>query len=163
LSPFQFGVAFAVGSVGYMGGTTLAARLVMRRGLDRTLGIGAAALAAGGLAMVMAVALGLTSAASLVLPMALYLAGLGMVLPQAIAGAMTPFPERAGAASALLGFVQQSAAAPCGAARGGGVGGGGGRGVVGRSPGPARRGGGGDGLRDACAMDFNARAARAGG
>ena len=30
LSPFEFGVAFAVGSVGYMAGTTLAARLVMR-------------------------------------------------------------------------------------------------------------------------------------
>ena len=114
LTPFQFGVAFAVGSIGYMGGTTWAARLVMRHGLDRTLGVGTAALAAGGLAMVMAVALGLTSAASLVLPMALYLAGLGMVLPQSIAGAMTPFPERAGAASALLGFVQQSAAALCG-------------------------------------------------
>ena len=28
---------------------------------------------------------------------------------------MTPFPERAGAASALLGFIQQSAAALCGA------------------------------------------------
>ena len=115
LTPFQFGVAFAVGSVGYMVGTTLAARLVMRLGIDRTLGIGAGAMAAGGLGMVMAVALGLTSAASLVLPMALYLAGLGMVLPQAIAGAMTPFPERAGAASALLGFIQQSAAALCGA------------------------------------------------
>jgi DHA1 family bicyclomycin/chloramphenicol resistance-like MFS transporter len=115
LSPFKFGIAFAVGSVGYMSGTTLAVRLVMRLGLDRTLGVGAAAMAAGGLAMVMAVALGLSSAASLVLPMALYLAGLGMVLPQAIAGAMTPFPERAGAASALLGFVQQSAAALCGA------------------------------------------------
>src|SRR5208283_6039005 len=38
LTPFQFGVAFAVGSVGYMGGTTLAARLVMRLGLTRTLG-----------------------------------------------------------------------------------------------------------------------------
>jgi DHA1 family bicyclomycin/chloramphenicol resistance-like MFS transporter len=47
--------------------------------------------------------------------MALYLAGLGLVLPQAIAGAMTPFPERAGAASALLGLVQQSVAALCGA------------------------------------------------
>jgi DHA1 family bicyclomycin/chloramphenicol resistance-like MFS transporter len=115
LSPFQFGVAFAVGSVGYMSGTMLAARLVMRLGIDRTLGIGAGAMAAGGLGMVAAVALGLTSAASLVLPMALYLAGMGMVLPQAIAGAMTPFPERAGAASALLGFIQQSAAALCGA------------------------------------------------
>jgi DHA1 family bicyclomycin/chloramphenicol resistance-like MFS transporter len=115
LTPFQFGVAFAVGSVGYMGGTTLAARLVMRHELDRTLGYGAAAMAGGGIAMVLAVAFALTSAASLVLPMSLYLAGLGMVLPQAIAGAMTPFPERAGAASALLGFVQQSAAALCGA------------------------------------------------
>ncbi len=114
LSPFQFGAAFAVGSVGYMIGTTYAARLVMRHGINRTLGVGAAAMAAGGLGMVMAVALGLTAAASLVLPMALYLAGLGIVLPQAIAGAMTPFPERAGAASALLGFVQQSVAALCG-------------------------------------------------
>ena len=41
-----------------------------------------------------------------------------MVLPQGIAGAMTPFPERAGAASSLFGFVQQSAAAVCGAAVG---------------------------------------------
>ena len=118
LSPFKFGVAFAVGSLGYMTGTTLAARLVMRLGIDRTLGVGAGAMAAGGLGMMMAVALGLISAASLVLPMAIYLAGLGMVLPQAIAGAMTPFPERAGAASALLGLVQQSAAALCGAAVG---------------------------------------------
>jgi DHA1 family bicyclomycin/chloramphenicol resistance-like MFS transporter len=118
LTPFQFGVAFAIGSVGYMVGTTLAARLVMRHGVDATLGVGAAAMAAGGLAMLLAVAFGLTSAASLVLPMALYLAGLGMVLPQSIAGAMTPFPERAGAASALLGFVQQSLAALCGAAVG---------------------------------------------
>jgi DHA1 family bicyclomycin/chloramphenicol resistance-like MFS transporter len=114
LTPFQFGVAFAVGSVGYMIGTTAAARLVMRHGIDRTLGVGAAAMAAGGLGMVMAVALGLTAAAALVLPMALYMAGLGIVLPQAIAGAMTPFPERAGAASALLGFVQQSVAALAG-------------------------------------------------
>jgi DHA1 family bicyclomycin/chloramphenicol resistance-like MFS transporter len=114
LTPFQFGVAFAVGSVGYMGGTSLAARLVMRLGIDRTLGVGSAAMAAGGLGMVMAVVLGSTAAAAIVLPMALYLAGLGMVLPQALAGAMTPFPERAGAASALLGFIQQCVAALCG-------------------------------------------------
>jgi DHA1 family bicyclomycin/chloramphenicol resistance-like MFS transporter len=43
---------------------------------------------------------------------------MGMVLPQSIAGAMMPFPERAGAASALLGFVQQSGAALCGVAVG---------------------------------------------
>lgn len=115
LSAFTFGVAFALGSIGYFSGSTLSARLTHRFGLDGILGFGALANAAGGLAMVASVALGLTSAASLVLPVAIYLAGLGMVLPQSIAGAMTPFPERAGAASSLLGFVQQSVAALFGA------------------------------------------------
>jgi DHA1 family bicyclomycin/chloramphenicol resistance-like MFS transporter len=115
LAPFDFGVAFALGSVGYMTGSALAARLVVRLGVDGVLGLGGCACAAGGLGMVAAVALGLTSALSLVLPVAVYLAGLGMVLPQGIAGALTPFPERAGAASSLFGFVQQTAAALCGA------------------------------------------------
>ena len=115
LSPFDFGVAFALGSLGYMTGAAVAARVVVRLGLDGVLGIGGAACAAGGLGMMAAVALGLTSSLSLVFPVAVYLAGLGMVLPQGIAGAMTPFPERAGAASSLFGFVQQTAAALCGA------------------------------------------------
>jgi MFS transporter, DHA1 family, multidrug resistance protein len=118
LTPFDFGVAFALGSIGYMTGTALAARIVIKLGLDGVLGIGGCACAFGGLGMVAAVALGLTSSVFLVLPMAVYLAGLGMVLPQGIAGAMTPFPERAGAASSLFGFIQQSAAAVCGAAVG---------------------------------------------
>ena len=118
LTPFDFGVAFALGSIGYMTGSALAARLVVKLGLDSVLGVGGGACAAGGLGMAAAVALGLTSSLSLVLPVAVYLAGLGMVLPQGIAGAMTPFPERAGAASSLFGFVQQSAAALCGAAVG---------------------------------------------
>ena len=118
LTPFDFGVAFALGSIGYMAGSALAARMVVKVGLDGMLGIGGCACAAGGLGMVLAVAFGLTSSLSLVLPVAVYLAGLGMVLPQSIAGAMTPFPERAGAASSLFGFVQQSAAALCGAAVG---------------------------------------------
>lgn len=118
LTPFDFGVAFALGSIGYMTGAAIAARVVIKLGLDSVLGIGGCACALGGLGMVAAVALGLTSFVSLVLPMAVYLAGLGMVLPQGIAGAMTPFPERAGAASSLFGFIQQSAAAVCGAAVG---------------------------------------------
>jgi DHA1 family bicyclomycin/chloramphenicol resistance-like MFS transporter len=118
LTPLDFAFAFALGSVGYMTGSTLAARLVIRLGLDGMLGVGACACAIGGLGMVAAVALGLSSALSLVLPMAVYLAGLGMVLPQGIAGAMSPFPERAGAASSLFGFVQQIVAALCGAAVG---------------------------------------------
>jgi MFS transporter, DHA1 family, multidrug resistance protein len=115
LNPFNFGVAFALGSVGYMAGATLSARLVMRIGIDGTLGVGAAMLAIGGLGMAATVAFGLKSPFLLVFPVSIYLAGLGMVLPQSIAGAMSPFPDRAGAASSLLGFIQQSGAALCGA------------------------------------------------
>ena len=52
LTPFNFGVAFAVGSVGYMSGSTLAARLVVRLGLDGIIGFGSCATVAGGLGMV---------------------------------------------------------------------------------------------------------------
>ena len=112
------------------------------------LGIGGCACAAGGLGMVVAVAFGLTSSLSLVLPIAVYLAGLGMVLPQGIAGAMTPFPERAGAASSLFGFVQQSAAALCGAVVGW---------FLGSERLAARHRRGRDGLRDAGAVAGDAR------
>jgi DHA1 family bicyclomycin/chloramphenicol resistance-like MFS transporter len=122
LSPFTFGVAFALGSVGYLVGTALATRVVHRIGIGKTIGWGAVAVAIGGLAMVIAVAFGLRSAVSLILPVSLYLAGIGLVLPQSMAGALTPFPNRAGAASSLLGFVQQSAAAILGAAIGFGLG-----------------------------------------
>jgi DHA1 family bicyclomycin/chloramphenicol resistance-like MFS transporter len=115
LSALAFGLVFAVGSAGYMLGTLIAARFVTRWGMDRTMGTGALAMAAGGAGMVVAQALGLNFAGPLVLTMALYLAGMGLLLPQAQAGALLPFPERAGAASSLLGFVQQTTAAIIGA------------------------------------------------
>jgi MFS transporter, DHA1 family, multidrug resistance protein len=114
LSPLEFGVAFAIGSVGNIAGAACAAALVVRYGIDRTLGIGSAVMAAGGLAMVTLVALSFRSAGSIVLPMAVYLAGMGMVLPQALAGALQPFPERAGTALSLVGFVQQTLSALAG-------------------------------------------------
>ncbi len=118
LTPVEFGVAFAVASTGYILGTSIAARLVLRAGLSRTIGVGAIALAAGGLASVITITQIPTSVIGLLLPMTLYLAGLGLAMPQALAGALQPFPERAGAASSLVGCVQQGLAAVIGAAVG---------------------------------------------
>ena len=115
LTPLVFGFVFAIATFGYFTGTTIAARIVTRVGLDGMIGIGSVVCAVGGLLACASIALGLTSSLSLVIPVAIFLAGFGMVLPQAIAGAITPFPERAGAASSLLGFVQQIGAAVCGA------------------------------------------------
>jgi DHA1 family bicyclomycin/chloramphenicol resistance-like MFS transporter len=115
LSPIGFGIAFAVGSIGYMLGTFVAARIVPRLGLDRTIGIGAAALAFGGIAALVPLAFGIHSATALVVPVSIYLAGMGLAMPQAMAGALSPFPDRAGTASSLLGFIQQTCAAVLGA------------------------------------------------
>jgi MFS transporter, DHA1 family, multidrug resistance protein len=109
LSPLVFGLVFAAATLGYGVGTLLAARLVLRLGIDGTIICGACALAAGGVAMLAAVAFGVASPLGLALPMALYLCGLGLAMPQAMAGALMPFPDRAGAASSLLGFLQQTA------------------------------------------------------
>jgi DHA1 family bicyclomycin/chloramphenicol resistance-like MFS transporter len=115
LSAFSYGVAFGLSAVGFMVGTSLAASIVMRLGLDRTIGIGAAALAAGGVAVLVGVAFLPPVGLSLAVPVAVYLAGMGLVMPQAFASALQPFPHHAGAASALGGVVQQSAAAITGA------------------------------------------------
>jgi len=114
LSPLLFGLIFAMATLGYGAGTLIAANLVGRIGIDRTIVCGAVALAAGGLAMAAAVALGVTSPFALVAPMALYLCGLGLAMPQSMAGALMPFAERAGAASSLLGFLQQAVASAIG-------------------------------------------------
>ena len=114
LSALSFGLAFAAASGGYLAGTALAARFVTRVGLDRTIGIGALALAIGGIAAMVPLAIGSTSATPLVAAMALYAVGMGLTQPQTIAGALMPFPERAGAASSLVGVSQMTVAAIAG-------------------------------------------------
>jgi DHA1 family bicyclomycin/chloramphenicol resistance-like MFS transporter len=54
----------------------------------------------------------------LILGVGLYFAGMGLALPQAQAGALLPFPDRAGAASSLLGFTTQTISAVVGAVLG---------------------------------------------
>ena len=97
---------FAAATLGYGAGTLLAARLVVRLGIDWTIVCGAA-LAAGGIAMLAAAAVGATSPR----PGAAH--GALSLRPRACHAAShgrraTPFPERAGAASSLLGFLQQT-------------------------------------------------------
>jgi DHA1 family bicyclomycin/chloramphenicol resistance-like MFS transporter len=115
LSALAFGVAFAIAASGYLIGASIAARFVMRWGSGRTMGFGAAAMAGGGLAMVVTVALGAHVAVALVVTAGLYMIGMGMALPQSQAGALLPFPDRAGAAASLFGLCTQTSSATIGA------------------------------------------------
>jgi DHA1 family bicyclomycin/chloramphenicol resistance-like MFS transporter len=115
LSAFGFSIAFATACIGSLVGGAIAASLVVRLGLDRTIGVGTLALAAGGLIMVASVVLGFASVPSLVMAMAIYHVGHMLAMPQAIAGAITPFPDGAGMASSVVGVMQQALAALVGA------------------------------------------------
>jgi MFS transporter, DHA1 family, multidrug resistance protein len=116
LSPSLYGFCFAAVVVGYMIGTLIAGRLTRRLGVERMVQLGALTASAGGLILAGLAWAGIDSIAAVLAPMALLMIGLGQVLPNAMAGAIQPFPTAAGAASALLGFIQMTVAAAVGIA-----------------------------------------------
>lgn len=106
-----FGFIFLTSVAGYMAGSGLSARL--SRGFDSELTVLAGAVLAAtatGL-MWMGARLWPQSVMVLVLPMVAYSTAMGLVLPNAMAVALRPFPHIAGTASALLGFIQMSLSA----------------------------------------------------
>jgi MFS transporter, DHA1 family, multidrug resistance protein len=111
LSELAFAFSFSFMVIGFMAGTLLAQQVVWRLGLDGTIGLGVTALALGGVLMLALVALGVPSSLAVTGPMALYAVGVGLTMPQSMASAMGPFPDRAGAASSLLGLCQMTFAA----------------------------------------------------
>jgi len=118
LSPDRYGLCFGAVVVGYMIGTFASGRLSLAVGLDRLILTGTLVGLAGG---VLALGLALSDVlgvAAVVAPTFLYLIGAGLMLPNAIAGAIGPYPTMAGTASAFLGVVQMGLAACIGIAVG---------------------------------------------
>ena len=107
----HFGLYFAMVVAGYMSGTIVGGRLSHRHHYDTLIRAGALVSAAAGGAMWLAVIAGIDHVAAVIAPMVVYMAGVGVVMPQTIAGALAPFPTMAGAASALFGFLQMAIAA----------------------------------------------------
>jgi DHA1 family bicyclomycin/chloramphenicol resistance-like MFS transporter len=114
-SPVAFSLAFATCSLSFLGATFVNRRLVPRLGLNGTIGVGVACLAVGGVLQVIGVVFWPASIVAFIAPTMIFFAGMGLNLPLSIAGALAPFPERAGAASSLMGLCQMTLAAIVGA------------------------------------------------
>lgn len=110
-----YGWLFGLNALGLITASQVNARLVARLGPDRLLGRANAANALFGLALVATAWSGIGGFAGILVPLFGYVASLGFSIPNAAAGAMAPFPEQAGSASALLGTVQFTIAAGAGA------------------------------------------------
>ena len=118
LTPQRFGMYFGVTVLGYVIGTMSAGRWSFRLGIDRMLKYGTLLALVSGSAMLALALAGMQSLAALLLPMFFYLIATGINLPNAMAGAIGPFPKMAGMASALMGFIQMSVGAGVGYAVG---------------------------------------------
>jgi len=111
LSPSAYGVALAVVAAGYMLGNLLSARLAGRYSSHALSCVGIVTCLVAALAMLLAWAAGADRPIAVILPMTVYMIGFGLVMPNGVAGAIVPWPEHAGAASAFLGFCQMLASA----------------------------------------------------
>ena len=114
LSPQGFSFAFGLNSVGIMAMSQVGGRLSRRWSAIRVLALGLALNLLGATALAATVLLGL-GLGFLVGSLFVMVSALGLVFPTATALAMADYPERAGAASSLLGvsqFVFGAAAAP---------------------------------------------------
>ena len=106
-----FGLTFITSVLGYMAGSGLSARLTKNYTSEQMVLAGAALVAvAAGTVWIGAQRLP-DSIAMMMMPMMFYSMGIGLMLPNAMAIALSPFPYIAGTASALLGFVQMSLSA----------------------------------------------------
>jgi len=106
LTPAQYGLAMASGSVSYLLGTVFCRRWLLRVGLLGAVRRGAALTLAGAIGMaVCAWAPSLASVPLLLGAQWLYAFGHGIHQPCGQAGAVGPFPQMAGVASALAGCL----------------------------------------------------------
>jgi MFS transporter, DHA1 family, multidrug resistance protein len=109
-TPIELGLFFAGTVMVVFAAGMLATKLAPRFGLDRSIGGGLLVAATGSIAILLVSLLHPTF-----LPFlganAVFLLGMGIVNPLGTAQALSPFGEKAGAASALLGFWQMMVAA----------------------------------------------------
>ncbi len=105
--PLTYGVAFAMAFSGYFVGSLASARLTLAIGYRRMALIGALACGGAGLALLAVVLSGRVALWSIVATQFLFMTGLGLMFANTLAGALAPFPRKAGAASAVMGFLQQ--------------------------------------------------------
>ena len=105
LSPAAYGGAMALGSLSYLAGTLLCRRWIRAHGVAGTVARGGGFTLAAGLLMAGAAAAGVQAVWAVLLPQCLYTFGHGIHQPCGQAGVVAPFPQAAGAASALAGLV----------------------------------------------------------
>lgn len=110
LSKMGYGLLMAGNSVAYIAGTFLCRHWLVRHGLRGAVSRGAWFSLLGGLGMAAVSLAGWHTVWALFLPQCLYAVGHGIHQPCGQAGAVGPFPDKAGTAASLSGFTMMLSA-----------------------------------------------------
>jgi MFS transporter, DHA1 family, multidrug resistance protein len=105
LSPNAFSLVLVASALAYIPGTFLCRRLLLRFGVRKTVAIGGVITLAAGSAMGLLALAGIHTVWALMLPFCGYMVGHGIHQACGQSGAVAPFPQAAGAAAALNGFL----------------------------------------------------------
>ena len=106
--PTEYGYYFIMIPVGFMTGNYVARHFGRSIPVDKMIVIGASVGVVGIVLALLLQTLGMSSPVALFLPIALAVFGNGITLPNAQAAAINEFPEYAGTASGLTGFLQMA-------------------------------------------------------
>jgi DHA1 family bicyclomycin/chloramphenicol resistance-like MFS transporter len=106
-----YSLMFAAVMCGQIGGAWSSRRLVPRLGIARLLRSGAATMFAGGAAAAVFAWAGVAHWLAVVAPFFVFLFGTALIVPNATAAALSPFPGAAGSASSLIGAIGFTAGA----------------------------------------------------
>lgn len=109
--PTTYGILFALIVAGFFSGTVISGRYSRRLGRDRLILRGALLCTLGGTTMALLALAGAAQAWAVVGPHIVFMMGVGILMPQTMAGALAPNPQCAGSASSLFGFLQMGIAA----------------------------------------------------
>ncbi len=110
LSRTVYGLIMLVSSLAYIAGTFICRHLLPRHGVRKTVALAAVLSVTGGTVMGVLALAGVQSVWAIMLPHMLFMLGHGVHQPCGQSGAIGPFPQSAGAASAMNGFLMMVAA-----------------------------------------------------
>jgi DHA1 family bicyclomycin/chloramphenicol resistance-like MFS transporter len=106
VSPRFYGILFGASTIGIMITNQANARLVTRHGIARLMRGGALCAALAGTLLAFDSKTDWGALMGLVIPLFLFVSATGFIVANSIVGALSHFPDRAGAVSALIGAIQ---------------------------------------------------------
>jgi len=105
-----FGLLFVLVVIGFICGALIGGRLSRSHGFLKLVKWGSIVCMLSGLVMLCLAINNPVNVAATIGPMILFMLGVGIVMPQSMAGALSEYPYMAGSASGLLGFIQMTCA-----------------------------------------------------